>query len=90
MPGVVVTPSMVYGDAAATNVATAQLLPPAHPGDETVPQQSADAVLGHCRGVFRQTGYEHQASYRHERVLACTLYSVIRIALEMKWSNLST
>lgn len=66
-----------------------KLLDPAEPGDHTVPTHSADAQLqsGRFKGVFRQTGYEHQGSYSDSAVLASTLYSLFRIASTMKWSK---
>jgi pimeloyl-ACP methyl ester carboxylesterase len=66
-----------------------KLLDPAEPGDHTVPAHSADAQLrsGKFKGVFRQTGYEHQGSYSDSAVLASTLYSLFRIASTMKWSK---
>jgi broad specificity phosphatase PhoE len=59
------------------------------PGDQTVPLHSADAQFksGKFKGIFRQTGYEHQASYSHSAVLAATLYSLFQIASTMKWSK---
>ncbi|MES2323474.1 MAG: hypothetical protein V4633_14520 [Pseudomonadota bacterium] len=67
----------------------AKLLDPAEPGDQTVPLHSADAQLltGKFKGIFRQTGYEHQASYSDSAVVASTIYSLIRIAAQMKWSK---
>lgn len=66
-----------------------RLQPAADPGDETVPVHSADHQLnsGKFKGLFRQTGYEHQTSYKSEAALHSTLYSLVRIAQEMKWSN---
>lgn len=66
-----------------------RILPPAEAGDQTVPIQSADHQLqsGQCKGVFRQTGYEHQGSYKDNNVLAASLYSIAKIALNMKWSD---
>lgn len=63
------------------------LLPPIDPGDQTVPMYSADAQLrcGKFKGVFRQTGYEHQASYSDEAVIAATIYCLYKIILTMKW-----
>ena len=60
----------------------ATILPPAAPGDQTVPARSADHQLhsGRFKGVFRQTGYEHQSSYKDPRAIASTLYSIVRIA----------
>ena len=67
----------------------ATLLPPGEPGDETVPLHSAEHQLlsGKFQGVFRQTGYEHQDSYKDERALHSTLYSLVRIAQTMTWSE---
>jgi pimeloyl-ACP methyl ester carboxylesterase len=61
----------------------------ADPGDQTVPVHSADAQLksGKFKGIFRQSGYEHQASYSNSAVLSATLYSVLQIASTMKWRN---
>jgi hypothetical protein len=39
------------------------------------------------KGVFRQTGYEHQDSYNNERALNSTLYSVLKIAARMWWAD---
>jgi pimeloyl-ACP methyl ester carboxylesterase len=66
-----------------------RLLDPAEPGDQTVPLYSADAQLrsGKFKGIFRQTGYEHQASYSESTVIAATLFSLFRIASTMKWSK---
>jgi hypothetical protein len=65
----------------------AAILPPSAPGDQTVPVSSADHQLksGMFKGVFRQTGYEHQSSYNDPRVIASTLYSVVRVAQKAKW-----
>jgi hypothetical protein len=64
------------------NSVYAEILPPSAPGDQTVPAKSADHQLssGKFKGVFRQTGYEHQTSYTNPRAVASTLYSVVRIA----------
>jgi hypothetical protein len=58
-------------------------------GDQTVPLRSADWQLasGKLRGVFRQSGYEHQKSYQSEDSLNSTLYSLIKIIQCMKWSS---
>jgi hypothetical protein len=58
-------------------------------GDETVPLKSAEHQLlsGKFKGVFRQTDYEHQASYQNPSALNSTLYSIVRIAEQMKWSS---
>ena len=66
-----------------------QLKPPVEPGDQTVPMHSADHQInsGKFKGVFRQTGYEHQSSYNDRDAVASTLYSIIRIAQQMDWSG---
>ncbi|UOD33517.1 hypothetical protein INH39_22305 [Massilia violaceinigra] len=68
---------------------TATLLAPSDPGDQTVPMFSADAQLRHgkFKGIFRQSGYEHQDSYKDDKVIRATLYSLIRIASTMTWSK---
>jgi pimeloyl-ACP methyl ester carboxylesterase len=65
----------------------ASVLPPTAPGDQTVPVRSADHQLnsGVFKGVFRQTGYEHQSSYKNPKVIASTLYSIMRIAQKAVW-----
>lgn len=65
------------------------MLDAADPGDQTVPLHSAEAQLtsGKFKGIFRQTGYEHQASYSDAAVINATLYSLVRIASRMKWSK---
>jgi hypothetical protein len=65
----------------------ASILPPSAPGDQTVPAKSADHQLnsGMFKGVFRQTGYEHQSSYKDPRAIASTLYSIVRIAQKTTW-----
>lgn len=65
----------------------AELLPPSAPGDQTVPAKSADYQLqsGIFKGVFRQTGYEHQSSYKDARAIASTMYSIVRIAQNATW-----
>lgn len=57
------------------------------PGDQTVPARSADDQLlsGAFAGMFRQTGYEHQSSYKDPRAIASTLYSIVRIAQKASW-----
>jgi len=64
-----------------------QLQPAADPGDQTVPAHSADHQLrsGVFKGIFRQTGYEHQDSYKDKGALHSTLYSLVRIAQTMTW-----
>lgn len=63
------------------------MLDAAEPGDETVPLHSADAQLrsGKFKGIFRQVGYEHQASYSDSIVLASTIYALFKIISTMKW-----
>jgi broad specificity phosphatase PhoE len=65
----------------------ATILPPSAPGDQTVPVKSSDHQLnsGVFKGVFRQTGYEHQSSYKDPRAIASTLYSIVRIAQMATW-----
>jgi hypothetical protein len=65
----------------------ATILPPSAPGDQTVPVKSADHQLssGMFKGIFRQTGYEHQSSYKNPRAIASTLYSIVRIAQKAIW-----
>ncbi|MBX9432423.1 hypothetical protein KY487_24630, partial [Ralstonia pseudosolanacearum] len=65
------------------------LLPADGAGDQTVPLYSADHQLrsGKFKGLFRQTGYEHQSSYKDEHALCSTLYSLVRIAQTMQWST---
>lgn len=67
----------------------ARILPASSPGDQTVPAKSADHQLhsGSFKGIFRQTGYEHQSSYKDPRAVAATLYSIIRIAQNANWKN---
>jgi len=65
------------------------MLGAAEPGDETVPLYSADAQLrsGKFKGIFRQVGYEHQASYSDSIVLASTIYALFKIISTMEWSK---
>lgn len=65
-----------------------RLLPAAEPGDQTVPTHSADHQFNSrmFKGIFRQTGYEHQSSYKNENALHCTLYSLVRIIGAMGWA----
>jgi hypothetical protein len=65
-----------------------EILEAADPGDQTVPVYSADAQLRSkkFKGIFRQSGYEHQASYSNSKVVAATLYSLFKIIQTMKWS----
>lgn len=65
------------------------MLDAAEPGDETVPLHSADAQLRSrkFKGLFRQVGYEHQASYADSKVLASTIYALFKIISTMSWSK---
>ena len=74
---------------AAQMVLDVTMQPASDPGDQTVPLHSAEHQLqsGKFKGVFRQTGYEHQDSYKHESALHSTLYSIVRIAQTMTWST---
>ncbi len=65
----------------------ATILAPSAPGDQTVPAKSADHQLnsGTFKGVFRQTGYEHQSSYKDPQAIASTLYSIVRIVQHASW-----
>ena len=58
-------------------------------GDQTVPLHSAEHQLrsGKFKGIFRQSGYEHQDSYKNEGALHSTLYSLVRIAQTMTWAT---
>ncbi|MBB6591248.1 GPI inositol-deacylase [Ralstonia solanacearum] len=80
--------ALEVADATASRIPV-RLLPADGPGDQTVPLFSADHQLrsGKFKGLFRQTGYEHQASYQDERALCSTLYSLVRIAQTMQWST---
>lgn len=66
-----------------------KMQPARDPGDQTVPLHSAEhqLVSGKFKGIFRQTGYEHQDGYKHESALHSTLYSLVRIAQTMTWNN---
>ncbi len=61
-----------------------RLEPPIEAGDQTV---ASDASASRVRGtmVFRQTGYEHQNSYKDDKVLASALYSIVKIANTAPW-----
>ncbi|MHA4868405.1 PGAP1-like alpha/beta domain-containing protein [Duganella sp. PWIR1] len=58
-------------------------------GDQTVPLRSSEHQLlsGKFKGVFRQSGYEHQGSYKDETVLKATMFSLVRIIQTMQWSS---
>ncbi|WP_213953818.1 hypothetical protein [Variovorax sp. dw_954] len=70
-----------------TEIVPVKLVPASDPGDQTVPAHSADHQLrsGVFKGIFRQTGYEHQDSYKDAGALHSTLYSLVRIAQSMDW-----
>ncbi|MCD2518672.1 hypothetical protein LQ564_20445 [Massilia sp. G4R7] len=61
---------------------------PSAAGDQTVPAKSSDHQLksGQFKGIFRQTGYEHQSSYKDPRAIASTLYGIVRIAQQVRWN----
>lgn len=65
------------------------LQPARDPGDQTVPLHSAEQQLrcGKFKGIFRQSGYEHQESYSNILALHSTLYSLVRIAHTMTWNK---
>ena len=65
---------------------SAVLGPPVDAGDETVPIRSSDDQVSKCKVVFRQAGYDHQASYQDDRAISASLFSIIRIISSMKWS----
>ncbi|WP_296950384.1 triacylglycerol lipase [uncultured Massilia sp.] len=79
--------AMPFGESLSEPI-HATLLAPSAPGDQTVPMKSADHQLrsGLFKGVFRQTGYEHQSSYQDPRAIASTLYSIVRIAQQANWT----
>lgn len=62
---------------------------PVDPGDQTVPLHSAEHQLhsGKFKGIFRQSGYEHQGSYKDGRALHSTIYSLVRIIQTMTWKT---
>jgi len=62
----------------------AEISKPAEIGDGTVPAERSahDPVRqGKARAAFRQTGYEHQNSYKDDAVLSSTLHAICKIAL---------
>lgn len=79
--------ALPFNDEGPTSIYAA-ILPPSVPGDQTVPAKSADYQLksGVFKGIFRQTGYEHQSSYKDSRAIASTLYSIVRIAQSATWT----
>lgn len=58
-------------------------------GDQTVPLRSSDQQLlsNKFAGVFRQVGYEHQKSYKDPFATKATLYSLVRVAETMTWTE---
>jgi hypothetical protein len=58
-------------------------------GDQTVPLTSAEHQLqsGKFKGIFRQTGYEHQGSYSDSNAVNSTLFSLVRIIQTMAWRS---
>lgn len=73
----------------SARILTCTLLDATAPGDQTVPMYSADDQVrsGKFKGIFRQVGYEHQASYADHNALYSTLYSIVRIAHSMTGST---
>lgn len=67
----------------------ASMQPALDPGDQTVPLHSAEHQLrsSKFKGIFRQSGYEHQGSYKDESALLCTLYCLVQVAKTMTWSR---
>jgi hypothetical protein len=68
---------------------TAILRPATDAGDQTVPAHSANKQYssGKFKGIFRQSGYEHQSSYSDPGALRSTIYSIVQIARTMTWSK---
>ncbi len=73
--------------ALGANEFSARLMPARDPGDQTVPLHSAEDQLrsGAFKGIFRQVGYEHQNSYKNQKALLSTIYSLVQIANTMSW-----
>lgn len=73
----------------SARVVNINMLPPSDAGDGTVPLHSAEHQLisGKFKGIFRQTGYDHQGSYDNRAALHSTIYSLVRIASTMKWAS---
>ncbi|MGZ4964782.1 MAG: esterase/lipase family protein [Limisphaerales bacterium] len=88
-PGAVNNIASLLADDATPSPVSARLHPASAPGDQTVPVKSADHQLhsGKFKAIFRQTGYEHQSSYKDQRAVAATLYSIVRIAQNAIWNN---
>jgi hypothetical protein len=68
---------------------SAELGPSQGAGDQTVPLRSSDRQLlsNRFKAIFRQTGYEHQASFSNDDALHSTMFSIIKIAATMKWGS---
>lgn len=83
---IAVSQTLPFSDDAPESI-HATIRAPSTPGDQTVPANSADHQLRSkvFKGVFRQTGYEHQSSYMDPRAVASTLYSIVRIAQSATW-----
>jgi hypothetical protein len=77
------------GNGPRVALVSVEMLAASDAGDQTVPLHSADHQMlsGKFKGIFRQTGYEHQGSYSDENALHSTLYSLVRIAQTMVWSK---
>lgn len=63
----------------------AEIADPAQGGDGTVPaERSAEEPVrqGKARIAFKQSGYDHQNSYKNDAVLASTMHAICKIALE--------
>lgn len=75
------------GKGFAQNLFDVTNLEASEPGDQTVPSYSADAQIRSekFKGIFRQTGYEHQESYDNPKVIVSTIYCLFRIITEMRW-----
>lgn len=71
-----------FGDELLSESVFATIRSPSTPGDQTVPAKSADYQIesGKFKGIFRQTGYEHQSSCQHPHAISSMLYSIVRIA----------
>ncbi|GCB06709.1 triacylglycerol lipase [Ralstonia sp. SET104] len=62
---------------------TLNLAPAEEAGDQTVPAKASAEAVGGTH--FRQTGYDHQKSYKDANVLASVLYSIVKIANTATW-----
>jgi pimeloyl-ACP methyl ester carboxylesterase len=59
-----------------------EIAPPEDPGDGTVPDRSGAAPKAKAKFTARQKGYDHQDSYKNERVQELTLYCIARLVSE--------